>query len=141
MKKLIVWLVSMVLVVVGSQSAVQAAARQLTDQQVGILVGLAVDPQWVRQQLAGHRLVYGIVRPGDQVPAGVADYSYLVAAGDDSRMVYYQQDSSRRVIVKVPVHGRLQTKKVTIKQLTHRFYRSGQQRRQVNNYVSALRTE
>ena len=41
-----------ILLVLTSSSTVGAAQRQLTDQQLGILVSLAVDSCWVRQEAA-----------------------------------------------------------------------------------------
>ena len=54
-----------ILLVLTSSSTVGAAQRQLTDQQLGILVSLAVDSRWVRQEAANQSLVYGVVHPAD----------------------------------------------------------------------------
>ena len=48
-----------ILLVLTSSSTVGAAQRQLTDQQLGILVSLAVDSRWVRQEAATQAPGYG----------------------------------------------------------------------------------
>ena len=55
----------------------QQLRPKFTDQQIGVLAGLAISPEWLKQNIAANQLVYGIVKPSDTVPAGVDDYSYL----------------------------------------------------------------
>ena len=66
----------------GSQlgTTVQAKGKghlpNLLDQQIAILVGLDINPNWVKEQSAADSLIYGIVKPDDTVPAGInEDYS------------------------------------------------------------------
>lgn len=54
-----------------------AKQRQLLDQQIAILVGLKIDPHWVKQQASQGNLIYGVVKPSDTAPDGMQDYSYL----------------------------------------------------------------
>ena len=57
---------------------------KLLDQQIAILVGLDINPNWVKEQSAADSLIYGIVKPDDTVPAGInEDYSYLVTSNRD----------------------------------------------------------
>ncbi len=53
----------------------QQPRPKFTDQQIGVLAGLAISPDWLKQNIAANQLVYGIVKPSDTVPAGVNDYS------------------------------------------------------------------
>ena len=97
MRKIKLVILSIMLLLALNLPPVGADSRPLTDQQLGILVGLAVDSHWVRQESASQSLVYGIVTPADQVPAGVSrDDSYLVARdGDAPTVVYYRLGASR----------------------------------------------
>ena len=59
----------------------------LLDQQIAILVGLDINPNWVKEQSAADSLIYGIVKPDDTVPAGInEDYSYLVTSNRDKEI-------------------------------------------------------
>ena len=55
----------------GSQlgTTVQAKGKghlpNLLDQQIAILVGLDINPNWVKEQSAADSLIYGIVKPDD----------------------------------------------------------------------------
>lgn len=123
-------------------TVVQAKQKQLLDQQVAILVGLYINPNWVKQQNAQNNLVYGIVRPADKVPDGVQDYSYLATTNDDDKIYLFFKTTGRRVIIKYANHGsKLHTKIVPLKKLIRHSYHTKQQRRQVNQYVSTLKTE
>lgn len=135
-----------ILLVLTSSSTVGAAQRQLTDQQLGILVSLAVDSRWVRQEAASQSLVYGVVHPADQVPTGVTDDdSYIVARdGRAPAVVYYRVGANQHVQVTYPPagkEGRLRTTDFTVKQLRRCFFRTAAQRKRVNAYVGSLQTE
>ena len=134
-----------ILLILTSSSTVGAAQRQLTDQQLGILVSLAVDSRWVRQEAANQSLVYGVVHPADQVPTGVTDDdSYIVARdGRAPAVVYYRVGANQHVQVTYPPagKGRLRTADFTVKQLRRRFFRTVAQRKRVNAYVGSLQTE
>lgn len=122
----------------------QPRLPQLTDQQVSILAGLAVEPAWLNQQLAQGSLIYGVVKPGDTVPAGVQNYSFLVTADEQAdHYLFFKQDKKQAVTIKYADSGtnQLQTKKVRLRQLIHRFYRTKGQQKQVNDAVAKLRTE
>lgn len=134
-----------ILLVLTSSSTVGAAQRQLTDQQLGILVSLAVDSCWVRQEAASQSLVYGVAHPADQVPTGVTDDdSYIVARdGRAPAVVYYRVGANQHVQATYPPagKGRLRTADFTVKQLRRRFFRTAAQRKRVNAYVGSLQTE
>lgn len=40
----------------------QQPRPKFTDQQIGVLVGLAISPDWLKQNIAANQLVYGIVK-------------------------------------------------------------------------------
>lgn len=145
MRKIKLVILGVLLLLAFNSPPVGADSRQLTDQQLGILVGLAVDSHWVRQESASQSLIYGIVTPADQVPAGVSqDDSYLVARdGGAPTVVYYRLGGQQQVYVSYPAAGKhhLRTVKFTVRQLRHRFFRTAAQRRQVNALVSKLQTE
>lgn len=145
MRKIKLVILSVLLLLTLNLPPVGADSRQLTDQQLGILVGLAVDSHWVRQESASQSLVYGIVTPADQVPAGVSQAdSYLVARdGEAPTVVYYRLGTQQQVYVSYPAAGKrhLRTVKFMVRQLRHRFFRTAAQRRQVNALVSKLQTE
>lgn len=130
-----------------SVSTVQAKKRshktpQLLDQQVAILVGLAVSPNWVQEQSAAGNLIYGIVRPGDTVPSGVKDDSYLASSGAGAERYLFFNTVGNQVVIRYATHGdKLHTKTVTVKRLADRFYRTKGQRHRVDQYVSSLRIE
>ena len=115
---------------------------KLLDQQIAILVGLDINPNWVKEQSAADSLIYGIVKPGDTVPAGInEDYSYLVANRDKEISLFFKADK-KKVTIKYANHGeKLHTKTVPLSRLVEQSYRTKKQRQQVNKYVSALRTE
>lgn len=133
----------------GSQfgiSTIQAKKKvhlpNLLDQQIAILVGLDINPTWVKEQSAADSLIYGIVKPDDTVPEGVSDYSYLVTSNRDKEISLFFKADRQKVIIKYANHGKeLHTKTVPLAKLVEQSYRTKQQRRQVNKYVSALRTE
>lgn len=117
---------------------------RLTDQQVSVLVGSAVDPAWLKQELAQGKLIYGVVKPGDTVPAGVQNYSFLVT--DDQQTnhyLFFKTGKNQVVTIKYADSGStgLRTRKVRLRQLVRRFYRTKGQQKQVNTAVSELRTE
>ncbi|WP_242362565.1 Lreu_0056 family protein [Limosilactobacillus antri] len=144
MRKIKLVILSITLLLALNLPPVGADSRPLTDQQLGILVGLAVDSHWVRQESASQSLVYGIVTPADQVPVGVSrDDSYLVARDGDAPTVVYYRLGGQQVYVSYPAAGKhhLRTVKFTVRQLRHRFFRTAAQRRQVNALVSKLQTE
>ena len=117
---------------------------ELTDQQIGILAGLEIYPDWVKEQLRNNNLIYGVVKPGDTVPTGVKDYSYLVASDKEaSPIIFFDAHDNQSVTIKYADHdgNQLHVKEVTEKGLVQKFYRTREQKEQVNNDVSLLRTE
>lgn len=66
------------------QAQKQARLPALSDQQIGLLVGLEVKPSWLRTQVESQCLIYGVVKPSDKVPAGVAGYSFLTSSDKDA---------------------------------------------------------
>ena len=133
----------------GSQlgTTVQAKGKghlpNLLDQQIAILVGLDINPNWVREQSAADSLIYGIVKPDDTAPAGInEDYSYLVTSNRDKEISLFFKADKKKVTIKYANHGeKLHTKTVPLSRLVEQSYRTKKQRQQVNKYVSALRTE
>ena len=133
----------------GSQlgTTVQAKGKvhlpNLLDQQIAILVGLDINPNWVKEQSAADSLIYGIVKPDDTVPAGInEDYSYLVTSNRDKEISLFFKADQKKVTIKYANHGKkLHTKTVPLSRLVEQSYRAKKQRQQVNKYVSALRTE
>ena len=133
----------------GSQlgTTVQAKGKghlpNLLDQQIAILVGLDINPNWVKEQSAADSLIYGIVKPDDTVPAGInEDYSYLVTSNRDKEISLFFKADKKKVTIKYANHGeKLHTKTVPLSRLVEQSYRTKKQRQQVNKYVSALRTE
>ena len=133
----------------GSQlgTTVQAKGKghlpNLLDQQIAILVGLDINPNWVKEQSAADSLIYGIVKPDDTVPAGInEDYSYLVTSNRDKEISLFFKADKKKVTIKYANHGeKLHTKTVPLARLVEQSYRTKKQRQQVNKYVSALRTE
>lgn len=133
----------------GSQlgTTVQAKGKghlpNLLDQQIAILVGLDINPNWVKEQSAADSLIYGIVKPGDTVPAGInEDYSYLVTSNRDKEISLFLKADKKKVTIKYANRGKkLHTKTVPLSRLVEQSYRTKKQRQQVNKYVGALRTE
>ncbi|WP_420323893.1 Lreu_0056 family protein [Limosilactobacillus reuteri] len=133
----------------GSQlgTTVQAKGKghlpNLLDQQIAILVGLDINPNWVKEQSAADSLIYGIVKPDDTVPAGInEDYSYLVTSNRDKEISLFFKADKKKVTIKYANHGeKMHTKTVPLSRLVEQSYRIKKQRQQVNKYVSALRTE
>ena len=133
----------------GSQlgTTVQAKGKghlpNLLDQQIAILVGLDINPNWVKEQSAADSLIYGIVKPDDTVPAGInEDYSYLVTSNRDKEISLFFKADKKKVTIKYANRGKkLHTKTVPLSRLVEQSYRTKKQRQQVNKYVSALRTE
>ena len=133
----------------GSQlgTTVQAKGKghlpNLLDQQIAILVGLDINPNWVKEQSAADSLIYGIVKPDDTVPAGInEDYSYLVTSNRDKEISLFFKADKKKVTIKYANHGKkLHTKTVPLSRLVEQSYRTKKQRQQVNKYVGALRTE
>lgn len=114
-----------------------------TDQQLGVLVGLATSPKWLRQNIAANQLVYGIVKPSDTVPTGVADYSYLVTTDNQNGTVIFFKEEGQSVVIKYSFqqNEKLKSKKLSLSQLDEEYYRTVSQKRKVEDYVARLRTE
>ena len=133
----------------GSQlgTTVQAKGKghlpNLLDQQIAILVGLDINPNWVKEQSAADSLIYGIVKPDDTVPAGInEDYSYLVTSNRDKEISLFFKADKKKVTIKYANRGKkLHTKTVPLSRLVEQSYRTKKQRQQVNKYVGALRPE
>ena len=96
----------------GSQlgTTVQAKGKghlpNLLDQQIAILVGLDINPNWVKEQSAADSLIYGIVKPDDTVPAGInEDYSYLVTSNRDKEISLFFKADKKKVTIKYANHG------------------------------------
>lgn len=125
-----------------TQSSQQPRPR-FTDQQIGVLAGVAISPDWLKQNIAANQLVYGIVKPSDTVPAGVNDYSYLVATDDQDGTAIFFKVEGQTVIIKYTSqrNAKLKTKELTLAQLRKEFYQTRSQKKQVDNYVAGLRTE
>ena len=133
--------------VIPSGTTVQAKGKghlpNLLDQQIAILVGLDINPNWIKEQSAADSLIYGIVKPDDTVPAGInEDYSYLVTSNRDKEISLFFKADKKKVTIKYANHGeKLHTKTVPLSRLVDQSYWTKKQRQQVNKYVSALRTE
>lgn len=133
----------------GSQLGTTVQAKRkghlpnLLDQQIAILVGLDINPNWVKEQSAADSLIYGIVKPDDTVPAGInEDYSYLVTSNRDKEISLFFKADKKKVTIKYANRGKkLHTKTVPLSRLVEQSYRTKKQRQQVNKYVGALRTE
>ena len=125
------------------QAKKKAHLPNLLDQQIAILVGLDINPNWVKEQSAADSLIYGIVKPDDTVPQGIDDnYSYLVTSNRDKEISIFFMADKKKVTIKYVNYGKkLHTKTVPLSQLVEQSYRTKKQRQQVNKYVSALRTE
>ena len=125
------------------QAKKKAHLPNLLDQQIAILVGLDINPNWVKEQSAADSLIYGIVKPDDTVPQGIDDnYSYLVTSNRDKEISIFFKADKKKVTIKYANYGKnLHTKTVPLSQLVEQSYRTKKQRQQVNKYVSALRTE
>lgn len=125
------------------QAKKKAHLPNLLDQQIAILVGLDINPNWVKEQSAADSLIYGIVKPDDTVPQGIDDnYSYLVNSNRDKEISLFFKADKKKVTIKYANYGKkLHTKTVPLSQLVEQSYRTKKQRQQVNKYVSALRTE
>ena len=124
----------------GSQlgTTVQAKGKghlpNLLDQQIAILVGLDINPNWVKEQSAADSLIYGIVKPDDTVPAGInEDYSYLVTSNRDKEISLFFKADKKKVTIKYANRGKkLHTKTVPLSRLVEQSYRTKKQRQQVN---------
>lgn len=114
---------------------------KLTDQQVSILVGLYVNPDWLKQQSMDQTLVYGVVKPSDKVPAGVEDDSFLVSANDAESISLFLKTTSKRVIIQYSDQEKMRTTTVSLSRLVHQEYRTKAQQRQAKKYLDTLRTE
>lgn len=116
---------------------------KLTDQQIGILAGLAIDQKWLTAQLDADQLIYGVVKPSDVIPEGVnKDESFLLTPGDGQRFIYFFVNSDQELVIQAGKDDRIvRKKKLSLKQLTKKFYQTPQQKRRVNELVSKLRTE
>lgn len=97
----------------GSQlgTTVQAKGKghlpNLLDQQIAILVGLDINPNWVKEQSAADSLIYGIVKPDDTVPAGInEDYSYLVTSNRDKEISLFFKADKKKVTIKYANRGK-----------------------------------
>lgn len=101
----------------------QQPRPKFTDQQIGVLAGLAISPEWLKQNIAANQLVYGIVKPSDTVPAGVNDYSYLVATDDQDGTEIFFKAEGQTVIIKYTSqrNAKLKTKDLTLAQLRKRI--------------------
>ena len=121
----------------------QQPRPKFTDQQIGVLAGLATAPEWLKQNIAANQLVYGVVKPSDTVPAGVDDYSYLVAADNQDGTVIFFKEEGQNVIIKYTSQQKtkLKTKELTLAQLSKEFYQTVSQKKQVDDDVAELRTE
>lgn len=97
----------------------QQPRPKFTDQQIGVLAGLAISPDWLKQNIAANQLVYGIVKPSDTVPAGVNDYSYLVATDDQDGTEIFFKAEGQTVIIKYTSqrNTKLKAKALTLSQL------------------------
>lgn len=125
------------------QAKKKAHLPNLLDQQIAILVGLDINPNWVKEQSAADSLIYGIVKPDDTVPQGIDDnYSYLVTSNRDKEISIFFKADKKKVTIKYANYGKkLHTKTVPLSQLVEQSYRTKKQRQQVNKYASSLRTE
>ncbi|MGK4105845.1 hypothetical protein AB0X64_00935 [Limosilactobacillus vaginalis] len=125
------------------QETSQKSRLRLNDQQLSILVGLAMDPKWLTEQLNSNQLVYGVVKPSDTVPKGIGENeSFLIAAGERQRIIYFSVNEDQTVEIKDSQNNQIRRKKeVTVRQLVRRFYQTSKQQQQVNELVSELRTE
>lgn len=119
-----------------------AKQRQLLDQQIAILVGLKINPHWVKQQASQGNLIYGVVKPSDTAPDGMQDYSYLATADEGAKIYLFFKVVDNRVIIRHANHGsKLHTKIMPLSKLARQTYRTKKQRRQVDKYVNSLKTE
>ncbi|WP_254258655.1 Lreu_0056 family protein [Limosilactobacillus reuteri] len=124
----------------------QQPRPKFTDQQIGVLAGLAISPEWLKQNIAANQLVYGIVKPSDTVPAGVDDYSYLVAADDQDGTIIFFKAEGQTVIIKSTViikytsqrNTKLKAKALTLSQLKKEFYQTRSQKKRSRRLRSRI---
>lgn len=102
-----------------------AKQRQLLDQQIAILVGLKIDPHWVKQQASQGNLIYGVVKPSDTAPDGMQDYSYLATTDESAKIYLFFKVVDNRVIIRYANHGtKLHTKIIPLSKLARQTYRT-----------------
>lgn len=127
--------------VTGIYSA-HAKQRQLLDQEIAIMVGMKINPHWVKQQAAQGNLIYGVVKPSDTAPDGMQDYSYLATSDEGAKIYLFFKVVDHRVIIRYANHGtKLHTKIIPTRKLVKQTYRTAKQRHQVDKDVSSLKTE
>lgn len=114
---------------------------QLMDPQIGLLAGLYVNPTWIKQQSSEENLVYGVVKPSDTVPKGVSGYSYLVTKNDQDPTYLFFLAKGKAVTIKYGNEEKLHTRRVKLGKLVRLYYRTKTQRRIVDKYSLALKTE
>ncbi|WP_251547678.1 Lreu_0056 family protein [Limosilactobacillus caecicola] len=116
----------------------------VSDQTIGIMVGLLKDPDWMKKWLSSGEMYYGTEEPGSDKDVG--GYSYITANGDPESYIFYTSDGTNVTIKQWTsdagesvAEGHYETSTISLKQLKTDYYNNSSKKSEVNGYVSELR--
>lgn len=127
-----------------SSSSSTVSARNLTPQQMGILLVMDQEPDVISNYL-GNALWYGVSN-NDDGNTETNGYNYISTHGDGTANIYWQVNGNMVMFKRLdPNSGdcvadeKLMTKTIPVSQLIQKYYSTPQQQSQVNNDANQLK--
>ena len=127
-----------------SSSSSTVSARNLTPQQMGILLVMDQEPDVISNYL-GNALWYGVSN-NDDGNTETNGYNYISTHGDGTANIYWQVNGNMVTFKRLdPNSGdcvadeKLMTKTIPVSQLIQKYYSTPQQQSQVNNDANQLK--
>lgn len=127
-----------------ASSSSTVSAKNLTPQQMGILLAMDQEPDVISDYL-GNALWYGVSN-NDDGNTETNGYNYISTHGDGTANIYWQVNGNMVTFKRLdPNSGdcvadeKLMTKTIPVSQLIQKYYSTPQQQSQVNNDANQLK--
>lgn len=128
-----------------SASSSRVAVKNLTPQQMGIILAMDQEPEVISDYL-GNALWYGVVDNSNGGDDEIKGYNYISTHGDGTADIYWKVNGDVVTFKQLdPNSGdcvadeKLMTKTIPVSQLIQKYYSTPQQQNQVNNDANQLK--
>lgn len=126
---------------VNSDSSSKVATKDITPQQMGILLAMDQEPEVIDEYVNDNHLWYGI----DNGNGETSGYNFISTHGDGTANIYWKVNGDMVTFKRLnPNSGncvadeKLMTRTVSVSQLVQKYYSTPEQQSKVNNDVNHL---
>lgn len=118
---------------------------EVTDKQLGTMIGFLIYPDWYKDNLSRNDMYYGTVSrdDGSNRYGGLKGYSYISAHGDGASFVYYKRNGNT-ITVKYSdagATGAVHTREISYDNLLKEFYQNQNQKDEVNTDADKMQQD